>query len=69
MDVTYNSYYSLLDAERKRTANAFIEFLYHQQVEDLSGDETAVVIKKVLNGEELIGPFNSVEEMMRSLDA
>lgn len=69
MDMRLSTIYNSLNLERKNMADAFISFLYHQQIEQDEDDETAKVVQSALNGGDLVGPFDSVEEMMRSLDA
>lgn len=63
-----NSMYALLTDESKRTVDAVIEFLYSKQ-ENIVNEETARAIEDVNNRVGMIGPFESIEDLMVSLDA
>lgn len=57
--------YECLDDERKHIADEFILFLYHQQEEGYQ--ETLRTVRSALNGEDIFGSFDSVEEMVDAL--
>ena len=69
MDVAVNPVYKNLDADRRHMVDVFIDFLYDQQTDMTNADETASVVQSALRGEDLIGPFKTVDDMMRSLNA
>ena len=69
MDAVENTLYKHLDEERRDIADAFISFLYQQQSESTAEDETAEVIQAALNGEGIIGPYSTIDELMEALDA
>lgn len=55
--------FDLLSDEGRQSVNDYIEFLYSRE------NETAAAIQDSINGTNLIGPFHSVEDLMRDLDA
>ena len=68
MNALISPHFVELTDDYRESANAFIEFLYVRQQANNS-DETASVIQDALRGEEIMGSFNTVEEMMEALDA
>ncbi|MBQ6504271.1 MAG: hypothetical protein IJI57_10205 [Flexilinea sp.] len=59
--------YENLDEERKHIADEFLLFLYQQQEDAYR--ETLKTVRSALHGENILGSFDSVEEMVEALNA
>ena len=63
-----NSMYSLLTAESRKTVDRFIAFLFETQKSEFN-EETIQTLKDCREGKNMVGPFENVEDLMRSLHA
>ncbi len=63
-----NSMYALLTEESKRTVDRFITFLFETQ-EPQFNEETVQTLEECKEGKNLVGPFDNVDDLMRSLNA
>lgn len=63
MVLAENKMFSLLSEPSQIAVNDFIEFLYNKE------NETERVIKEAFEGKNLVGPFDTVEDLMRDLYA
>lgn len=63
-----NTMYSLLSTESKKIADKFIAFLFETQEAELN-DETIQVLRDCREGKNMVGPFEDVKELMKSLNA
>lgn len=61
MIAAQNKMFYLLSEASQIAVNDFIEFLYNKE------NETEQVIKEAFEGKNLVGPFDTVEELMRDL--
>ena len=68
MEATINDLYTKLDGNDKQTVDSFILFLYDKK-KNLKADETTRTIQSALRGEDIIGSFNTVDEMVEALNA
>ena len=59
---------SLQDSE-KEFINHSIEFLYRQHHEDFVDEETQKAIDNALAGNDIYGPFDTIEELKEALNA
>lgn len=68
MNTIQNPVYGYLDTERRHIADAFIDFLFQQQ-NSSNADETASVIQNALRGEDIIGSYDTVDDLIEALNA
>lgn len=61
-----NSMYSLLSDESKKAVDLFVAFLLQNQ--ESAAQDTLCVLKECLEGKNLVGPFTSVDDLMRDLN-
>ena len=69
MNATQTAVYDALNAERRNMVDAFMSFLYQQQLGFDASDETAQVVQAALRGEGIIGSYDTVDALMEALDA
>ena len=62
MIAVHKNLFDSLTETSKKAANDFIDFLYHKE----RSDATKAAINEALSGN-TVGPFNSVEELMKDL--
>lgn len=62
-----SSKYALLTEESRKVVDWFIAFLYEKEAE--LNDETKKALSDSRNRKNLVGPFESVDDLMRSLNA
>lgn len=63
-----NTMYALLSAESKKIADKFIAFLFETQNTEFN-EETIQTLKDCRDGKNMVGPFDDVKELMKSLNA
>ena len=67
--VKQSPYFDMLSPADKVIANEFIEFLYYRNSASELNDETKAAITDALEGKNLHGPFESIEDLIGDLDA
>ena len=67
--VMINPLFSLLYDTEKEYINRSIDFLYSEHHSETVNEETQRVIDNALSGEEIVGSYDTVEDLMVALNA